>query len=71
MNLKEVTSYIQANRLALHYDDRTIVALWSPHTQVPLAVRRTVYRHRQQLLEMMHAGCIETCTSPDVILPIN
>src|ERR1051326_3553843 len=66
MNINEATSSFQANRLALHYDDRTIVGIWSPHTPVPPAVRRTVHRHRQQLLEIMHAGCIDTCTSPDL-----
>jgi|SRR6266702_456381 len=67
MNINKVTRYIQANRLALHYDDRTIVDLWSPHTPVaPFAVRRAIYAHREQLHAMMHAGDTRVCSSPQL-----
>jgi len=65
MDINEVTRYIQKHNLFLHFDDRLGVDLWSPHTPVaPLAVRQSIYSHREQLRTMMLAACIDVCPSP-------
>jgi hypothetical protein len=63
--VEKVAVWIQQHNVFLHYDERLGVDLWTPHAPVaPLAVRRSVYVHREQLLAMMRAGDTRVCSSP-------
>ena len=65
MEVNEVVKFLQAHHLFLHYDDRLDVDLWTPNTPVaPLAVRQSVYAHREQLRAMMLTGDTRVCSSP-------
>jgi hypothetical protein len=65
VEVDEALMYIQANHIFLHYDARVGVDLWSPHRKVSIKVRRSVYKHREQLLEMLQSGDSRVCPSPE------
>ena len=63
-NLEQVTEYLQKHHLALHYDDRRGIDLWSPQTKVPIGLRRAVVRFQVELLALMEVCDARVCPSP-------
>jgi len=55
---------IQEKGVFLHYDAERGVDLWTPHTRVPITLRRAVVKHRDQLAAMMRAGDVRVCPAP-------
>ena len=64
VEVQEVTESIRAHGVALCYDERTGVELWTPHRKMPIALRRAVRQHSDSLRALMLAGDSSVCPSP-------
>ncbi len=61
MTLEEAVAYLQAHQLPLYYDDRRAIEIWTPGTKVPISLRRSVTKYKQELLQRMHQGSVSVC----------
>src|SRR5437867_4484165 len=61
MSISEAVAYLRAHQLPLHYDSRASVDVWTPRTKVPITLRRSIVKHKQELLAMMHQGDVKVC----------
>lgn len=67
VEVEEALQFVQSHNLFLHYDERLGVDLWTPNAApVPLAVRRSVFVHRAQILDRMRAYDALTCPAPQL-----
>jgi hypothetical protein len=61
MNINQATEYIERHNLFLHYDDRVQVELWTVGRQMPLSLRRSVYKNRATLHRRLREGDARLC----------
>lgn len=65
LDLETTLDLIRKYRVFLCYDDLRSVDLWTPHTrQLPLALRRSVVKHRVQIEQLMLIGASSVCPNP-------
>ncbi len=64
MSLENALATIQERGVFLHYDAERGVDLWTPHTKMPISVRRAVVKYNQELQAMMARGDARVCPSP-------
>ena len=66
-SLEQALAYLQEHYLALYYADErdggiSPVDIWSSrHVKVPIGIRRTVFLHRYEILDMMRSGAAAVC----------
>ena len=63
MSIEDALQYLRAHHIFLCYTD-TGVDLWTCGRPMPQPLRRSIYKHREQLVAMMREGDIRTCASP-------
>ncbi len=66
MSLENALATIQERGVFLHFDAERGIDLWTPHTRVPITLRRAIVKHRDQLAAMMREGRWETCVNPSL-----
>jgi hypothetical protein len=66
MRIDRALAYMRSHRVFLCYDAERVLDLWTPGIKVPISLRRTIVKHRQELLAMMHSGAREVCPSPQL-----
>src|SRR5579872_5122794 len=64
--LDQALAYLQERCLSLYCTDErdggsSPVDIWSSNVKVPIGVRRTVFQHRYEILDMMRAGAAAVC----------
>jgi hypothetical protein len=66
--LEETLAYIQAAPAFLHFCEYSGHGfdLWSPHKPMPISIRRALYKHRIDVLTMMHQARACVCVSPQL-----
>ncbi len=62
--LAEALRYVQGAAF-LHFDELRDFDVWSPNHPLPLAVRRSLRKHKSQVLAWMHEARACTCPSPE------
>jgi hypothetical protein len=66
MPLDVALAYIQVHNLFLVRDEHIGLDLWTCGRKVPLSLRRSLFQHREQLLDMMQSGDSRVCPSPEI-----
>ena len=70
MKLDAAVDYIHSHRLILTNDPERGIDLWTPqHPGVPIALRRSVTKYKQELAELMNSGDSRVCVSPELHRP--
>src|SRR6266566_7456879 len=64
MSTEQSIEYIRRHNLFLHYDDRVQVEIWTVGKQMPLSLRRSVFKNRAVLHEHMREGDARLCPAP-------
>jgi hypothetical protein len=64
MPLDAAIAFIEDHKLFLHYDSEKEPDIWTVGKKVPITLRRSLVKHRQELLRMMEEGDKRVCPSP-------
>lgn len=64
MPLDQALAYMQVAHLPLHYDEEREVDIFTSARKVPISLRRSVVKHRRQLLQLVQEADHRTCVNP-------
>jgi hypothetical protein len=66
MSIDRALAYMRKNTVFLHYDAERGVDLWTCGRQMPQSLRRSIFKHREQLRAMMRNSSPKTCPASDL-----
>ncbi len=69
MPLDRAVRAIAQHRAVLHYDAERELDLWSPGHKLPITLRRSVTKYKQELLQLLNEGDSRLCASPSLHKP--
>lgn len=69
MRFDRAVQAIGQHRAVLHYDTERGLDLWSPGRKLPITLRRSVTKYKQELLQLLNAADSRVCASPDLHKP--
>jgi hypothetical protein len=65
MSIEDALLYLRENKVFLCYTENGL-DLWTCGRPMPQPLRRSIYKHREQLAAMMQSGDVRTCPSRDL-----
>lgn len=69
MRFDQAVRAIGRHRAVLHYDLERELDLWSPGRKLPITLRRSVTKYKQELLALLNQGDSRLCPSPNLHKP--
>jgi hypothetical protein len=64
MSIEQAMQYCKDHHVFLHHDDDHNPDVWSCGRKLPITLRRSIVKHRQELLSMMEEGDVRVCPNP-------
>lgn len=62
--LEETLNQVKAHKLILAHNNQNKIDLWTPGRKMPMSLKRSVYKHRAELLNRMQSGDYRLCPNP-------